>query len=127
VLARDAQIQAMANENKNMIFKKAQQFANDQKKKENQEYDTLRKAHDLLLDNFHQLELEHDSLLTEYDKLKKNEKINENKKTTEDKEKTDLRIDNNRLRKMLEDLREELDRERENAKLIESENKKKRR
>jgi len=63
-LAKDTQIQSMANENKNMIFKKAQQFANDQKKKENQEYEALKKAHDTLSENYHQLELDHEALIT---------------------------------------------------------------
>lgn len=53
--AKETQIQTQANEYKNMIFKKAQQFSSEQKKKENQEFEALKKNYDSLLDAHRQL------------------------------------------------------------------------
>ena len=58
--------------------------------------------------------------------IKKNEKILENKQTLEDKEKSELRADNAHLRRIVEEIKGSLERERENVRLLEQYSKKRR-
>lgn len=62
----------------------------------------------------------------EYHKLKKNEKLIESKQTNEDKEKSELKSENSRLRRTIEELKVDLDKEKENIRVLEHQNRKKR-
>ena len=72
------------------------------------------------------MEAEKEQLSVEYHKLKKNEKLIESKQTNEDKEKSELKSENSRLRRTIEELKVDLDKEKENIRVLEHQNRKKR-
>jgi hypothetical protein len=123
---REAELEKAQNETKNIQLQKAFQIQFDQEKRDNEEIARLRGLLEENRQEVQRIEAEKEQLSMEYAKMKKNEKMLENKQSIEDKEKSELRTDNAHLRRVIDDIRADLEKEKENVRLLEQYSKKKR-